>query len=58
MGQTPEIRIRKQYKKLRRSYWTYEYGIGAMWLTLARQWKRPVQEIKRICQPHKYNEKG
>jgi hypothetical protein len=48
MPQTPEDRIRLQYKALRRSRATYEFGTGWMWLRLARQWKRPVQEIKQV----------
>lgn len=48
MSQTPEIRIRLQYKALRRSKFTYEHGKGRLFLSLARQWKRPVQEIKKI----------
>lgn len=48
MSQTPEIRIRLQYRARRRSRWTYEYGRGSLFLSLARQWKRPVQEIKKI----------
>lgn len=48
MPQTPEDRIRLQYKALRRSRATGEFGTGWMWLRLARQWKRPVQEIKQV----------
>lgn len=48
MSQTPEIRIRLQYKAMRRSRFAYEYGVGALRLSLARQWKRPVREIKKI----------
>jgi len=48
MPQTPEDRIRLQYKSLRRSGAIGEFGTGWMWLRLARQWKRPVQEIKRV----------
>lgn len=48
MAQTPEIRIRLQYKAMRRTSWVHEWGVGSLWLALARQWKRPVQEIKRI----------
>lgn len=56
MSQTPEARIRLQYQALRRresGKWglVHERGVGAMWLLLARQWRRPVQEIKRICRP-------
>lgn len=46
--QTPERRIYLQYRALRRSHFTYEYGVGRLWLALARQWERPVQEIKAI----------
>lgn len=56
MAQTPEIRIRLQYKVLRRSYWRREWGASWMWMILARRWRRPVQEIKRICQPHRYTQ--
>lgn len=49
MTQTPETRIRLQYKGMRRRHVVHEWGVGWMWLQLARQWKRPVQEIKRIC---------
>jgi hypothetical protein len=48
MSQTPEIRIRLQFRARRRSSWVHENGIGWLYLALARQWKRPVQEIKRI----------
>ncbi len=48
MPQTPEIRIRLQFKAHRRSPWVREYGIGSLYLRLARQWKRPIKEIKRI----------
>ena len=49
MAQTPEARIRLQYKAIRHSSFAHEHGTGPMWLSLAQQWKRPVQEIKRIC---------
>lgn len=50
MGQTPENRIYLHYRSLRlwRGKFAYEFGVGAMWLHLARRWKRPVQEIKAI----------
>lgn len=44
-------RIRRDYKSLRKGDFANEYGVGALWLNLARRWKRPVQEIKRICRP-------
>lgn len=47
-GQGPEGRIRSQYQAMRRSSLWHEHGVGHLWLSLARQWKRPVQEIKRI----------
>ena len=49
MTQTPEIRIRLEYKAIRRTSFVHEHGTGPMWLSLAQKWKRPVQEIKRIC---------
>lgn len=48
MPQTPEDRIRRQYKAHRHSSWTHEYGLGWLFLNLARQWKRPIREIKLI----------
>ena len=48
MGQTPEKRIFLQYQANRRSSYVYDYGIGALRLRLARQWKRSCQEIKAI----------
>lgn len=48
MSQTPEDRIRLQHKAMRRGRFVSEYGVSAMWMSLARQWKRPIQEIKRI----------
>jgi hypothetical protein len=52
---TEEQRIRKQYRALRRQWgkWDYrDYDFSLHWLNMARQWKRPVQEIKRICAPN------
>lgn len=43
-------------KQSRRGDFVHEYGVGAMWLNLAQRWKRPVQEIKRICRPGSYDE--
>lgn len=51
IGQGPEARIRAHYRAMRHGYFVHEYGVGAMWLNLARRWRRPVQEIKRICKP-------
>lgn len=48
MAQTPEIRIRLQYRAMRRSSFVREFGVSSMWMALARQWKRPVREIKRL----------
>lgn len=48
MSQTPEIRIRLQYRAHRRSSWVYEHGRASLFLSLARQWKRPIREIKLI----------
>ena len=54
MSQTEEDRIRKHYKSLRRSYHGWPYGqdnfsVGQwIWMPLARKWKRPISEIKRI----------
>lgn len=44
---TIEDRVRKQRKALRN--YAHAHGVANMWLMLARQWGRPVQEIKRIC---------
>lgn len=49
MSQTREDRIRREYKAHRRCSWVHENGVGRFWLGLARKWKLPVQEIKRIC---------
>jgi len=49
MAQTSEDRIKRQYKALRKDPYANEYGVSWMWMRLARQWKRPVQEIKKIC---------
>lgn len=46
--QTAEDRIRLQFRAHRRTSWTHERGINALYLALAKQWKRPVHEIKRI----------
>jgi hypothetical protein len=54
MSQTPEIRIRLHYRAIRRSSWAHEYGKGALFLHLARRWKRPVQEIKAIIRGENY----
>lgn len=47
-------RIRRQYQAERRTSWTHKHGTGQMWLGLARQWKRPIREIKHICRPDRY----
>lgn len=48
MGQTSEKRIYLQYQARRRGEFVYNYGIGALRLSLARQWKRSCQEIRAI----------
>lgn len=48
MPQTPEDRIRAQYRAEKR-YVTPNGGLPRLWMRLARQWKRPVKEIKAIC---------
>lgn len=48
MTQTPEDRIRRQYKAARKRIDPRLESVGPLWLQIARQWKRPVQEIKRI----------
>jgi hypothetical protein len=48
MSQTPEIRIRLHYRAIKRR-WGRDLGSkGRMFMHLARWWKRPVQEIKKI----------
>lgn len=48
MSQTKEIRIRLHYRSLKR-WWGRDLGSkGRLFLHLARWWKLPVQEIKRI----------
>jgi hypothetical protein len=48
MSQTPEIRIRLHYRAIKRR-WGRDLGSkGQMFMHLARWWKRPVQEIKKI----------
>lgn len=49
MSQTPEDRIRAQYKAEKPSYYRDGYPISWLFMALARKWKRPVREIKRIC---------
>ena len=48
MPQKHEDRIRAQYKSHRRHSHVYEWGVSTLWMSLARHWQLPVQEIKRI----------
>lgn len=48
VGQTPEDRIRRQYRAKRRTIHLNDYPVSWLWMGLARQWKRPIREIKRI----------
>lgn len=49
MTQTPEDRIRAQYRGAKKRIDYRRDGLPTLWLRLARQWKRPVREIKQIC---------
>lgn len=51
--QTPEIRIRLHYRALKKRWDFGHYNKGQMFLWLAHQWRRPVQEIKRIVRGEK-----
>lgn len=48
MPQTPETRIRAQYLALKAAYYADD-NLAELWMRLARQWKRPIREIKLIC---------
>lgn len=48
VGQTQEDRIRREYRARKRGLdWSY-YGLGSLRMSLARKWKRPIREIRRI----------
>lgn len=55
MSQTPEDRIRLHYKSLRRQWGKDHmyFPFRDYWFLMARVWKRPVQEIKRIVKEGK-----
>ena len=46
--QTSEDRIRRQFKSLKKLYYSEDESISAVWVRLARQWNRPIREIKEI----------
>lgn len=54
MTQTTESRIFAHYKALKNTWEVRTYGTGTyLWLTLARKWQMPVQEVKRIIREQK-----
>ena len=48
MSQTPEIRIRLHYRALKRRWDFGRYTKAQLFLSLARRWKRPIRDIKKI----------
>jgi hypothetical protein len=51
--QTPEERrIRAHYRSKRIHWMTWEDDLSSLFLYLARHWKRPVWEIRRIVKGH------
>ena len=48
MSSKPEDRIRRQFRASKGGYYREGFPISALWLRLARQWRRPIREIKAI----------
>jgi hypothetical protein len=51
-------RIRQMYRAERHCSFWHDQGMMAMWMHLARRWKRPIKEIKAICRPDRYGTDG
>lgn len=48
----PEDRIRAHFKGLKKRWDFRRDGLPGIWMLLARQWKRPVRDIKNIVGYH------
>lgn len=48
--QTRENRIYRHFLGLKKRP---ENGMGPVWMTLARRWRMPIQEVKRIVREEK-----
>lgn len=51
MTQTPEDRIRAHYQASRKRWDWRRSSKSALFMMLARHWKRPIREIKQIVLP-------
>lgn len=50
--QTETDRIRAQFKGMKKRRDFRDSGLPGIWMHLARQWQRPVREIKNIVGYH------